>query len=51
MTKRDIYTLGRPPTPKATSRAKDPVEKTGTFRGETARLRYIMDPLPNELVI
>jgi len=49
--KRCEYTLGRPKIPSAISRAKEPVDTTGTFLGETVRPSHIIDPFPNVDVI
>ena len=44
-------TFGSPPVPSAMSKAKEPVETTGTFLGDTERPSHIIDPFPKELVI
>lgn len=45
-------TLGKPPIPNAISKAKDPVDTTGTCLVETDdRPNHMIDPFPNEVVI
>lgn len=44
-------TFGSPPIPSAISRAKEPVDTTGTFLAEADRPSHMIDPFPNEEVI
>lgn len=44
-------TLGRPPTPSAISKAKEPVETTGTCLDATERPSHMIEPFPNVEVI
>jgi hypothetical protein len=45
------HTFGNPPHPSAISRAKEPVDTTGTFLGASERPNHMIDPFPNWLVI
>lgn len=44
-------TLGKPPIPNAKSKAKDPVDTTGTLEETDDRPNHMIDPFPNEVVI
>lgn len=44
-------TFGSPPIPSATSREKEPVDRTGTFLGDSDLPSHMIDPFPNEEVI